>query len=97
MSFLAVSCHDAPIYTARYRPTDVSLETGEFLAVPGEIEKAPWVRFRKAFTAASGPDLGDRSVFVIQALSLVEFLQALSPAVVQPDKQAVHFVNRRVT
>jgi hypothetical protein len=33
----------APLYTLRYRPTEVSLETGAFTALdPKEIESIPW-------------------------------------------------------
>ena len=90
--FLPLLVTNAAIYTARYRPADVSLETGEFVALPKEIEPTPWVRFRKAFTSDSGPDLGDRTVFVVQAVSLVDFLRALSPAIVQPDPSSVHYL-----
>lgn len=83
--FLPIVVTNAPIYTARYRPIEVSLETGEFLQPAHEIERVSWVRFRKAFTSESGPDLGDRSVFVIEASSLIEFLKGLKAVFVQPE------------
>jgi hypothetical protein len=71
----------ARLYTVRYGPDDVSLDTGEFLRHPGEkkfeSEEAPWVRFRKTFTAARGADLGDRTVFIVRAASLSDFLLQL--------------------
>jgi len=91
--FLPVIVTNAPIYTARYTPTEVSLESGEFLILPHEIENAPWVRFRKAFTSDGGPDLGDRSVFVVHATSFAEFLRVVAPAPLQPGERAsVHFI-----
>jgi hypothetical protein len=74
---------NAKIYTARYKPPDVSLETGEFIE-PSEVQKAPWVRFSKSFTADAGRDLGYRSIFVVNAIQLEEFLTHLELA---PDQQ----------
>lgn len=83
---------NAPLYTARYRPAEVSLETGEFVQTPQEIEGVPCVRFRKAFTSDGGPDLGDRSVFIVNASALAEFLGHVEAAPIQPDDHArVHF------
>jgi hypothetical protein len=67
---------NAPLFTARYRPTDVSPETGGFQKTPDEIRDAPWIRFRKAFTSEGGPELGDRTVLIVNASALVEFLNA---------------------
>lgn len=93
--FLPVIVTNAPIYTARYQPTEVSLESGEFSIQPREIEKAPWVRFRKAFTSDNRSDLGDRSVFVVQATSFAEFIAQVRTSPVQPsDSVPVHFAGR---
>ena len=93
--FLPVIVTNAPIYTARYKPPEVSLETGEFSVLPREIDSVPWVRFRKAFTSDGGADLGERSVFVVHAASFTEFLKQVAPAPVQPDEKAsVHFIGR---
>lgn len=93
--FLPAIVTNAPIYTARYKPTQVSLETGEFRELPQEIERAPCVRFRKAFTSQGGRDLGDRSVFVVNATSLAEFLGLVETAPNQPAERArVHFQQR---
>jgi len=86
--FVPVIVTNAPLYTARYRPADVSLQTGEFVETPKDIESATCVRFRKAFTSDGGPDLGDRSVFVVNATSFVEFLDLVVAAPVQPDDRA---------
>ena len=84
---------NAPLSTARYQPAEVSLQPGEFAQTPKEIEGVPCVRFRKAFTSDGGPDLGDRSVFIVNASALAEFLDLLAPAPIQPDDRVqVHFV-----
>ena len=91
--FLPVIVTNAPIYTARYKPTEVSLESVEFSVPPREIDNVPWVRFRKAFTSDRGPDLADRSVFVVHAASFAEFLGQVAPAPLQPDDRApAHFI-----
>jgi len=93
--FVPVIVTNAPMYTARYRPTDVSLESGEFSVPPDEVKNVFYVRFRKAFTSDRGPDLGDRSVFIVNAASFAEFLRLVAPGPIQPDDRArVHFVRR---
>ncbi len=90
--FLPVIVTNAPLYTVRFKPTEVSLESGEFSEPPQEVETAPYVRFRKAFTSDGGPDLGDRGVFVVHATSLIEFLGLIAIAPNQPDDRGqVHF------
>jgi hypothetical protein len=67
----------APLFTLRYKPTDVSLETGSFDNLnPAEIERIPWVRFHKTLTAHSGSNA--RTVFVVNSASLPEFLDVIS-------------------
>jgi hypothetical protein len=73
---------NAKLFIARYHPSDVSLETGEFTESPKDVEKAPWVRFSKSFTADGGLD--HRSIFVVNAASLEEFLQRLE---LSPDEK----------
>lgn len=93
--FLPVIVTNAPIYTARYSPTEVSLDSGEFSTPPEEVEEAPSVRFCKAFASDGGPDLGDRSVFIVHAPSFGEFLKLVAIAPNQPsDKTQVHFYRR---
>lgn len=90
--FLPTIVTNAPLYTVRFKPTDVSLESGEFSEPPQEVETAPYVRFRKAFTSDGGPDLGDRGIFVVHATSLAEFLGLIAIASNQPDDRGqVHF------
>jgi hypothetical protein len=90
--FLPVIVTNAPIYTAHYRPNEVSLESGEFQDIPKEIDSVPCVRFRKAFISDYGRDLGDRSVFVVNASSFSEFLGLVAPGPQQPaDTARVHF------
>jgi len=91
--FVPVIVTNAPIYTARYTPSEVSLESGEFAAPPEEVESAPWVRFRKAFMSDSAVDLGDRSVFVVNAAAFAEFLDLIETAPSQPqDRVEVRFL-----
>lgn len=94
--FVPVIVTNAPIYTARYSPRDVSLETGEFSKPPREIEEAKSVRFRKAFTSDGGPDLGDRSVFVVHAQSFAAFLGniGVAPDQLQPQDRSRAFFPR---
>jgi hypothetical protein len=92
--FLPVIVTNAKIYTARYKPSEVSLETGAFQEAPKEIEKEPWVRFFKAFTSGGRPELGFRSVFVVNATSLREFLDALELAPAQPQDKVRVLVGR---
>lgn len=75
--FIPLLVTNAKLFVADYDPADVSLETGQFLMPPSpSISSVPWVRFRKAFTSAEN-DLGDRTVFVVSAQSLQEFLNKL--------------------
>ncbi len=71
---LPVIVTNAEIYTTRYPPTKVSLETGEFEEKPEDFESTPWVRFYKSFTA---DHRGHRSVFVVNATSFGDFLEKL--------------------
>jgi hypothetical protein len=71
---------NAPIYTARYRPNSVSLESGEFETSPDDVTKPECVRFQKSFPSdAESADLGNRTVFVVNALSIIEFLSLIGP------------------
>jgi hypothetical protein len=74
---LPVIVTNAEIYTACYKPTDVSLKTGEFEGKPEELKAAQWVRFSKSFTADRGHDVGQRSIFVVDAMSFGDFLEKL--------------------
>jgi hypothetical protein len=74
---LPVIVTNAEIYTARYEPTKVSLETGEFKEEPEDLESPPWVRFHKSFTA---DNVGHRSVFVVNATSFGGFLEKFEMA-----------------
>jgi hypothetical protein len=51
---------NAPIYTARYDASAVSLEGGEFTTAPDDVTAPPFVRFQKRFASGSVSDLGDR-------------------------------------
>jgi hypothetical protein len=67
----------AALYTLRYEPPEVSLETGEFDNLDHrEIEPIQWVRFHKTFTA--WPDSLPRTVFVVNSSALPNFLDEIS-------------------
>ena len=68
---------NAEIYTVRYKPTEISLQSGEFETIPEERKNVPWVRFSKTFLAGYGRDIGYRSIFVVNASHLNEFLNLL--------------------
>jgi hypothetical protein len=70
---------NAPIYTATYHPNTVSLETGRFVEIPTDVTQPPCVRFEKAFPSEAIQDLGSRTVYVVNALSLAEFLSRVTP------------------
>lgn len=86
--FVPMIVTNAPIYTARYRPSEVSLETGEFSVPPKEVESVPYVRFRKAFMSDGVTNLGDRSVFIVNAEAFAEFLDLIGPSPTQPEDRA---------
>jgi len=74
---LPVIVTNAKLFQATYKASDVSLETGQLPVTPApEISPLRWIRFRKAFTSG-GRDTGERTVFVIAASALQEFLHDL--------------------
>jgi hypothetical protein len=92
---LPVIVTNAQLFVAHYKPTDVALDTGEFKEPPNNIESAPWIRFSKAFTTSERRDFARRSVFVVGATHLEEFLNKLELAPNQPqDKMPVRFPTR---
>ena len=74
---LPVIVTNAPLYSVRYQPSEVSLKTGEFPELPREIEREQWVRFRKSFTVDARYDIAERSVFVVNAAHFRDFLKQL--------------------
>jgi hypothetical protein len=68
---------NAKLFVAQYDPSSVSLDTGEFeMPLSATIVPVQWVRFRKSFTSV-GKDAGDRTIFVVAASALQEFLGRL--------------------
>jgi len=90
---------NAALFTARYLPSDVSLETGVFQAPPKEVEPAEWVRFHKGFPSRSEVDVGDRTVFIVNASAFPTFLSLIAPSPIQPihpkETSRVRFVRAR--
>jgi hypothetical protein len=78
--FVSVIVTNAPIYTTRYGPHEVSLDTGELPKLPRDTESVQCVRLRTAFTSKGHPDMGDRSVFVVNASRFSTLLGDLTPA-----------------
>jgi hypothetical protein len=77
--FLPVIVTTAPLSTLRYKPTEISLETGNYDKLdPKEIESIPWVRFHKTLTAHEGSVA--RTVFVVNSAALPMFLDEISRA-----------------
>jgi hypothetical protein len=75
--FLPAIVTTAPLYTLRYEPTDVPLETGSFENLDlKEIEPIQWIRFHKTLTAHQGSVA--RTVFVVNSTALPEFLDAIA-------------------
>jgi hypothetical protein len=65
------------MYKIEYNSTSVSLHTGQFEPDVPEIEPVRWLRFTKTFKVAKSRDHGYRSIFVVNSLSLNDFLSAL--------------------
>jgi len=75
--FVPVLVTNAKLFVADYDSSDVSLETGQFAMPPNaKVTPTNWVRFRKAFTSVGG-DFGDRTIFVVAATALQDFLERL--------------------
>jgi hypothetical protein len=65
---------NAKLFEATYEASSVALDTGQILSSP-DLSPLKWVRFRKAFTS-NPKDTGDRTVFVVSAQFLAEFLES---------------------
>ncbi len=76
--YVPVLVTNAPLFVARYEPTEVCLDTGEFSTPPKDIAAVHWVRFRKSFPSHGGRDLGERTTFIVTAARLAQFLVELS-------------------
>jgi len=56
--FVPVIVTNANIYTTRYQPTEVSLDTGQLSALPSETDAADVVHFQRTFVTETRFDLG---------------------------------------
>jgi hypothetical protein len=84
---------NAKLSIAYYKTTQVSLESGQLpTPLPEQLQSVSWVRFRKGFSSGN-KDLGDRTVFVVRAPELSEWLNKLDFAGAEtPSKSGrVHF------
>jgi hypothetical protein len=65
----------ARLFTVRFKPTEVPLDSGEFKPDPSRIEATNCVRFHKTLTAR---DNRPRTVVVVNAAALPDFLDVIS-------------------
>jgi hypothetical protein len=73
-TYLPLLVTTARLFTARYEPREVSLETGSFVADPKETEEIDFIRFTKSFSSAESLTADACTVFVVRAGALVRFL-----------------------
>lgn len=93
--FIPIIVTNAPLYVAEYKTDEIGLEEGTFKVLPGNIRPVSWIRFRKAFTAQGGVDLGDRTVMVVHAPHFQAFLQELKIEYVRGALNPVNLPARR--
>lgn len=86
--FLPLIVTNSPLFVYRYDPHTVPLGQGAFLPPASALIAVPYVRFRKAFTAEHSTGHGERTVFVVSAQSLREFLGLLA---VQSDVPGIQY------
>ena len=65
----------APLIMATYKSQSIPLETGRLALEPTDLREVPWVRFRKTFTAGVPVEISERTVMVVNARHLAEFLK----------------------
>jgi hypothetical protein len=86
MLIIPVIVTNASIYTTRYDPRSVSLDTGEFTTPPDDVTQPQCVRFHKTFPSDSSQDLGARTVFVVTADAFGQFLEGIESPPLQLQK-----------
>ena len=81
---------NAPIFVARYRPADVSLDSGIYLARIEHLFPVRFIRFTKQFTTSVYFDVRQRTVFIVQASAITEVLRNLvNTSITRPDGRIV--------
>lgn len=78
IGFLSVLVTTARLCAPVIDPTDVDLSNGALRNPTIEMKPVPWVRFAKTFTSRHGPDLAERTVFVVDAMHFSDFLNKVS-------------------
>lgn len=81
--FIPLIVTNAPLFSACYNPDTVSLKVGSFSTLPS-AQAVQWSRFRKSFSSDLHPDLGDRTIMVVNAESLASFLNKLGETIGPP-------------
>jgi hypothetical protein len=85
--FVPIIVTNVRLYTLAYHPSVISLETREFEdrdIISQAATPVDWVQFRKTFTAAAVSDPGDRSVFIVRATAIQNFLGQLQRPIAMP-------------
>lgn len=73
--FLPIYVTTAPLYVVRFDPTSVSEADGNIDIEEKSLVRVPWVRFTKAFMASGTVNSDIRTVIVVEAIHLNEFLE----------------------
>lgn len=71
---------NAPLFVARYRPGEVSLESGVYEARTEHLSPIKLIRFYKQFTTTFDIEARVRTVFVAHTSAIVELLKGLGSA-----------------
>ncbi len=74
--YLPIIVTTASLYSARFDPRTVDLETGELPLELKDVRAERWIRFRKAFTGGQ-LSVGEQSVYVVQAVDVEDFFARL--------------------
>ncbi len=80
----------APLYVAQYNSQDIPLESGRLELKPSAVREVPWVRFRKTFVAGVPREVGERTIMVVTACRLADFLVSLKIPLPQYPQNSVH-------
>jgi len=79
---------NAPLFVARYRPDDVSLESGIYQARGEHLTAEQVVRFTKQFTTSPDIETRERTVLVAHTSAINELFRSLASASVEDTRPA---------
>lgn len=89
---LPVLVTNAEIFLGGYNPSEVSLDSGQLTPNEAALSHVEHVRFRKAFST-SEKDIGDRTVFIVRASKLGEWLAKLDFVETLPSREGRVFIH----